>query len=60
VKILRFLASLVIVYALITMLGVITAPLLLILTADMIVAILIIRNCRGCMPTAAACNQSDN
>jgi|SRR6516164_9152655 hypothetical protein len=50
----------VVVYALITVSGVMTAPLLLILAADTIVVVLIVRECLGCGPTAAAHNQGDN
>jgi hypothetical protein len=45
VRVLRFLAWFIVVDALTTMFGVMTAPLLLILTVDTIVGILIIRDC---------------
>jgi hypothetical protein len=49
----RLLAWFVVVDTLITMFGVMTAPLLLILAADTIVAVLIIRDCLELPPTAA-------
>jgi hypothetical protein len=50
----------IIVDALITMFGVISAPLLLILAADTIVGILIIRDCLALRPAAAAHNQGND
>jgi hypothetical protein len=55
----HFLAWFIIVDLLITMFGVMTAPLLLTLAADTIVAVLIIRNCLALRPTAAAHEQSN-
>jgi hypothetical protein len=55
----HFLAWFIIVDLLITMFGVMTAPLLLILAADTIVAVLIIREYLALRPMAAAHDQSN-
>ena len=56
----RFLAWFVVVDALITTFGVITAPLLLILTTVTIVGTLIIRDCLALRPATAAHNQGND
>ena len=55
----RLLTWFIVVDALITMFGVITAPLLLILTTDTIVWTLIIRDCLALRPATAAHNQGN-
>jgi hypothetical protein len=60
VRVSRFLAWFVAVDVLITMFGVITAPLLLILTADMIVGTLIIYDCLTLRPVTASHNEGND
>ena len=55
----HLLAWIIVVYFLITMFGVMTAPLLLILAADTIVVVLIIRDCLALRPTATARDHSN-
>jgi hypothetical protein len=60
VRVSRFLAWFVVVDALIRMFGVITPPLLLVLTTDTIVGTLIIRDPLALRPATAANNQSND
>jgi hypothetical protein len=60
VRVSRSLAWFVVVDALITMFGVITAPLLLVLTKDAIVWTLMIRDCLALRPATAAHNQGND
>jgi hypothetical protein len=60
VRVSRFLAWFVVVDALITMFGVMTAPLLLILIVDSIVGTLIIRDCLALRPATAAHDQAND